>query len=301
MRNLLPLFLVMALSWSCSGDPKSADPRPDVTISIAPLEYFVRELAGDRVDVHVMVPDGASPATYEPTVKQLKELEHSSLYLGIGYLGFELGWMERLRSINPQMKVCRLAQGMDLISGDGGHSHGDGGHSHGDHQEGEHRHSGTDPHIWMSVRNASLMSAAICEELCHLLPGHDEVLRNNLADLQAGLDSLDVRIGHLLESDGVRSFMIYHPALAYYARDYGLLQIPLEYEGKEPSPAYMRTMTDRGRELGINTIMVQRQFDRRHADVLAAELDADVVVIDPLDGDWEKQLLHITQRLKASW
>jgi len=294
MKNSVTAILLITLFWSCSSRRGTGDPLPTVTVSIAPLQYFVTELAGDMVHVNTMVPDGASPATYEPTVMQLKQLESSSLYLGIGHLGFELGWMQRIRSVNPEMKVRQLDSGLDLITGNDEHMD-DHGH------DGDHDHSGTDPHVWMSVNNARAMTVSICEELCRILPEHETRIRENLTGLQAELDFLDARITELLVGSGHGSFMIYHPALAYFARDYNLVQIPLEYGGKEPSPSYMRAMTDRGRELGINTILIQRQFDRRNAEVLAAELDARVVVIDPLAADWARQMIHIAESLRQTW
>ena len=95
--------------------------------------------------------------------------------------------------------------------------------------------------------------------------------------------------------------MIFHPALSYYARDYNLEQLPLELEGKEPSPTRMAKMVDQGREYRISTIFLQQQFEERNARTLAAEIEAEVVKIDPLDPDWQKQLMFITEQLIRSY
>jgi len=97
-----------------------------------------------------------------------------------------------------------------------------------------------------------------------------------------------------------RDFMIYHPALSYFARDYNLQQYALEVEGKTPSPVHLKELSDLGRERQITTIFLQKQFDVKIARVLAGEIGAEVVMIDPLDPDWQNQMLTIATRLKES-
>jgi len=292
MRTLWSVFTAFILVASCQ--PEKENIRPVVTVSIAPQQYLIEQIAGDWVSVNVMVPSGSSPATYEPTVQQMKQLDHSVLYMKMGCLGFELGWIDRIQAANPGLRVSDLSRGIELISVK----------DHASQREvsrTEHSHGGTDPHIWMSARNVSVMASTIYEDLCRILPGKEDSLKKNLQVFRAGLDSLDRQIGETLQECGTCSFMIYHPALSYFSRDYGLVQIPLEFEGKEPSPAQMRSVSDRGRDLGISAIFIQRQFDRRNAEVLARDLDARVVVIDPLDANWKNQMLHITKSLKESW
>lgn len=275
---------------ACSQKGPSYPEKPVISVSILPQQYLIECLAGDRVQVNVMIPPGASPATYEPTVNQLGNLEQSSLYLRIGHIGFELSWMNKIQSVNPGMKVVDLSRGIDLIQGDG----------HEGHQHQGQDNGGTDPHIWMSVSNAKVISSNMHESLCTLFPAETEQLSSNLSQLHARLDTLDHLIKEMLTGREHSSFVIYHPSLSYFARDYNLHQMALEFEGKTPSPAHMKQLVDLGREQHISTIFVQSQFDRNNAVVLAKEIGAEIVQINPLDPDWYNQMLLIASRLKTS-
>jgi zinc transport system substrate-binding protein len=292
MRSLWSVIVIFVMVVSCH--PEKETVGPVVTVSITPQKYLIEKIAGDLVKVNVMVPSGASPASYEPTVQQMKQLDGSVLYMKIGYLGFELSWMDRIRAAKSGLPVSDLSLGIDLIGAGDIHPHGEENGTH-------HSDGGTDPHIWMSPGNMSIMASTACDALCGIFPEWKDLFRKNLQKFRTELDSLDRQIREDLQGCGSCAFMIYHPALSYFARDYGLVQIPLEFEGKEPSPARMKSVSDRGRELGITAILIQRQFNRRNAEVLARDLEATVVIIDPLDEDWKNQILHITKSLKESW
>lgn len=241
--------------------------------------------------MNVMVPRGASPASYEPSVSQLSLLDRSALYMQIGHLGFELGWMDKIQSVNPEMEVFNLSEGIELLYGaEEDHNHG---HDHG--------HEGADPHIWMSARNAGIMAKNMAEALTGVFPEDEEQIAVRLSALLSSLDSLDREIGAILSGSEGRSFMIYHPALSYFARDYGLEQLSLEIEGKTPSPSHMKKLTDLGREHQVSSILIQKEFDQKNAQVLASELGASIIPINPLDEDWPSQILYIATKLKEQW
>lgn len=284
--SLLLLLLIPACKPAGSSDKE----KPLISVSILPQQYFLESLAGDLVQVNVMIPSGASPATYEPTFSQLGNLEQSALYMKIGYIGFELSWMDKIQSVNPEMKVVDLSLGIDLIRGE----------DHERHQHEGRGGVGTDPHIWMSARNAKTISSNMYESLCVLLPAEKERFTANLSKLNTQLDSLDQLITEMLTGRDHSSFMIYHPSLSYFARDYNLQQLTMEFEGKTPSPAHMKEMSDLGRKHHISTIFLQSQFDQKNAGTLAEEIGAEVVQINPLDPDWHNQMLFIASRLKTS-
>ena len=283
---------------SCSSPAKPDQEKVQVSVSILPQQYFVDRIAGDRVQVNVMVPPGASPATYEPTASQLARLEESSLYLSMGYLGFERSWMDKLSSVNANMKIIDLSSGIELISGEE-ENKGQNNHTHGHGNPGHRHDTGIDPHTWMSPANVGIMSRQIHEVLCEILPDHQQEFSRNLELFLAETDSLDRVIRQMFSGIRNRTFMIYHPALAYLARDYELTQLSLESEGKEPSPLHMKKMADLGKELGIQTIFIQKEFDRRNATVLAEEIGARVMEINPLDPDWPAQIIYISNALST--
>lgn len=289
MKNTLLVIVVLLLATSCSTESETVD-KPVISVSIIPQQYFIEQLAGDLVEINVMIPPGASPATYEPTVSQLSRLDRSKVYFRIGYVGFERSWMDKISRVNPGMKIVDLSEGVEIIQEDAG--------ERGDHHG--HAHHGTDPHIWMSTINARIIARNIHNELLLLFPGEKEYLLARFDQFALSLDSLHLAITNKLEGIENRKFLIYHPALTYYARDYGLVQFSLETEGKTPSPAHLKQMTDLSIHHQISIILIQTQFDRKNAEVLAKETGSEIIQFDPLDLQWGEQMHYIAEQLNPS-
>jgi zinc transport system substrate-binding protein len=288
MKNLL-LYLWIFLLASCRTGAETVD-KPVISVSIIPQQYFIEQLSGDLAEVNVMIPPGASPATYEPTVSQLVKLDRCAVYMRIGYVGFEQSWMEKITSVNPGMKIVDLSEGVEIIGEDAG----DGGDHHG------HAHHGSDPHIWMSTINARIIARNIHKELLLLFPGEKEYLKAKFDLFSHSLDSLHQAISGKLEGIENRTFMIYHPALTYYARDYALEQLSLEIDGKSPSPLHLKEMTDLARVNHISKILIQSQFDRKNAEILARETGSEIIQFDPLDLQWGDQMYYIAEQLNPT-
>ncbi len=290
MRYLPGLAVVLAVLASCrSGSADSG--KPVVGVTVLPQQYFVERIAGDLVEVAVMVPPGASPATYEPTPGQLSALNRAGVYLRIGFVEFEMSWLGKISSVNPDMKMEDLSLGVETIYDTVPWA-------------GEHtgmNHLGIDPHIWMSLVNARTIAQNVSDALSSQFPEHSARFKINLEGFLDEIDTLHSRLMKELAPYQNRGFMIYHPALTYFARDYHLKQYSLEIEGKTPSPAHMKRMTDLGLENRISTIFIQSQFDRNHAVALAGELGAGIVQIDPLDPEWLSQMEHIASQLKTAF
>lgn len=289
MKTTLLFLGMFFLAFSCGTGSQTLD-KPVISVSIIPQQYFVEQLAGDLAEVNVMIPPGASPATYEPSISQLGKLDQSIIYLRIGYVGFEQSWMEKIASVNPNMKIVDLSEGIETILED----------THEDDEHHGHSHHGTDPHFWMSVLNARIIARNIHKELVLLFPDKKDYLQLQLDQFFLLLDSLNSEIISRLEGIENNKFMIYHPALTYYAREYGLEQYALEIEGKSPSPAHLKEMADLAREHQISKILIQNQFDRRNAEVLARETGSEIIQFDPLDLQWSKQMLYIADKLNPS-
>ncbi len=289
MKNLLLVIWVFLLATSCRTGSETMD-KPVISVSIIPQQYFVEQLAGDLADINVMIPPGASPATYEPTISQLGKLHQSAVYMRIGFVGFERSWMDKITSVNPGMKIVDLSEGVEIIMEEAGEREDHHGHTH----------HGTDPHIWMSTINARIIARNIYNELLLLFPGEKESLLAMFDQFSLSLDSLHLAITNTLEGIENRKFMIYHPALTYYARDYGLEQFSLEIEGKTPSPAHLKQMTDLAIHHQISKILIQNQFDRINAEVLAKETGSEIIQFDPLDLQWGEQMRYIAEQLNPS-
>jgi zinc transport system substrate-binding protein len=290
MKNLLGLVSILILMISCNNAPKDTG-KPLIGVSILPQQYFIDRIAGNLVEVFVMIPPGASPATYEPTIGQLGKLSRASSYMRIGFVEFELSWMGKIKSTNPDMKISDLSREIEIIKGSNEEAPEHAGHAH----------EGIDPHIWMSLVNAKVIATNTFEELILLLPEERDFLRANFEGFLAELDSLHVQFSTMLSPHQSRGFLIYHPALTYVARDYNLIQYPLEIGGKTPSPSHLKKMVDLGLEQHISAIFIQQQFDIRNAEVLASEIGAEIIQIDPLDPDWLAQMEYIVDQLIRSF
>jgi zinc transport system substrate-binding protein len=284
MRNIF-CFLAVVFIISCGRQHADTGERI-ITVSIAPFKYFVEEIAGDDFKVNVMVPAGANPHIYEPFPEQINKLRRSDAYISNGYLGFEMTWLDRFYETNKTMKRLSLGDKIDpLVSG---HKH------EGDQVEG------ADPHYWVSPKCALIMATSVREFLCELNPLQKQKYEVNYDSLISKIQEVDKKALELFSGVKNRSFMIFHPNLGYLARDYGLEEIPVEYEGKEPPPSRLKELIDRARKDGLKTIFVQREYDTKNAKAIASEIGAEVKIIDPLSEDWQKATMDILNALHNS-
>ena len=255
-----------------------------LTVSIEPLRYFTEIIAGDKFQVISMVPEGSNPETYDPTPQQLVTLNKSCAFLRIGYIGFEQAWMDKLTSNAPHLKVFDTSKGIDPIYEEE--------HNHGDHHHG----GGIEPHIWNSTRNAAIIADNIYAALCRLDSTNAPYYKHRLDSLQGIITRTDNELRGLLQHADT-TFLIYHPALSYFARDYGLKQISIEEGGKEPSPAHLKNLIETCRRDNAHVIFVQQEFDTRNAKLIADELGVDVIPINPLSYDWQEEMINIAKAL----
>ena len=283
MKKLIYILTLFILS-ACGNTTQKSE-KPILTVTLEPLRYFTEAIVGDNYEVVSMVPKGSSPESYDPTPQQLVNLSKSQAYLRIGYIGFEQAWMKKLEANCPNMKVYDTSKGIDLIR--------DKGHWHGDHfHEG-----GVEPHVWNSTQNALIIADNIYQALCELDSTHQEDYQKRLDVLKETIRQTDANVRTLLENAD-STFLIYHPALSYFARDYGLKQVSIEEGGKEPSPAQLKALIETCRNENVHTIFVQQEFDQRNAQLIANELGVNIVSINPLSYDWVKEMIRIAEALK---
>ena len=245
-----------------------------VVVSVAPQEEFVKAVGKDKVQVTVMVPSGADPHTYEPLPKQMQELSQAQLYLMVGSpLEFELTWMDKMRAMNPQMKVVNTSQGITLLPSQG--------------------ESSSDPHVWVSPRNARVMVENTYQALVEVDPDNQKYYQENRDQYLKRLDQADQNLTQSLQKVNSKKILVYHPAWAYLCRDYGLEQISIEKEGKEPTSQDLTRLVDQARQENITLVFVSPQHNQRNAQVIADELGGEVVVVDSLARDYLKNLAQV--------
>ena len=286
MNRLLISFLLsgVLLTGCFSGKQRYKDKV--LFVSILPLKYFTDKIVGNTWKVEVTVPPGVGPETYSPTPKQMVLLSEAKGYFSIGYLGFERAWLENFKSTNTQLQIFPLSKGIDLITGE---------KDHGDHVHLE----GVDPHIWSSPKTARIMAQNIFDGMVLIDPQNKENYLKNLTILLAEIDRVDSTVNQLLKKATSKKFIIFHPALTYFARDYGLEQLSIEFEGKVPSPRHLQSVIDKAKAANIRFVLIQKEFDKENAEIIAKETGGKIVQIDPLSYDWPEQMISIAEKLST--
>jgi zinc transport system substrate-binding protein len=311
MRQLFQVVLVF-LILAASVVTGIAGDKPTVFVSILPQKYFVEQIAGDLVKVEVMVKPGASPATYEPKVSQMKQLASSAIYFAIG-VPFEKAWLDRIAGVNPHMRIVRTDQGIEKLTMEK-HHHGDETpetpEGHGDHDDhdghddkGEaeevHLHEeGLDPHIWLSPVLVQQQVATIAASLKELFPEKTAFIDANHKDFQARISGLDEELHQILAGKKGYRFMVFHPSWGYFAHNYQLVQIPIEIEGKGPKSSQLRELILFARKEGIKVIFAQPQFSTKSAALVAREIDGEVITVDPLAENWLDNMKGVAEKFK---
>jgi zinc transport system substrate-binding protein len=285
MRSYL-LALLLLLS-----SPLVAEERLKVAVSIIPQKNLVERIGGELVDVQLIVQPGQSPATYEPTPRQMADVSQADIYYRIG-VPFEHVWLERIQSAYPNLPILDARAGIELRAMDEGDHHHDHGHDHGE--------DGLDPHIWLSPPLIKIMAQSLRDRLIKLLPKQRDILIKNHAAFLQSLDSLDSDIRAALAGAKVKKFMVYHPSWGYFADTYGLQQIPIESEGKEPGAKALARLIAEAKENRIGAIFVQKQFSQDQAKAVASSVGAKVVAIDPLSADYPENLRDVAQAMAES-
>jgi len=298
-RTTLPLgvfcatFLAIAFLNAAQVRSKpSTDTKKKIKVfvSILPQAYFVERVGGERVDVSVLVGPGYSPATYEPTPRQMAELGKAKVYFRIG-VPFENVWMMRISRANPHMKVIDTRRGIEVRPMNAYHPNNAG--QHYPYPKGM-----KDPHVWLSLRLVKVQAQIICHALISEDPAQRAYYQDNLRALHHDLDRLDAEIKETLENLKTRKFMAFHPAWGYFASDYGLEQIPIEVEGKEPSAKALADLIKRAKQEGIKVVFVQAQFSTRNAETVAQAVGARIVRINPLAKDYLKNMRKIAETFR---
>lgn len=304
MKRILSCFLLLTVLLAAA----SAQAEPvEVFVSISPQKYFVERIAGDLVEVSVMVLPGASPHTYEPKPRQLASLQSARVYFTIGD-SFEQAWLPRLKAANPDLFLVATDKGVAKIPM-AAHHHEEEGEKHEQEKEhdpaearhdAEHDHGGLDPHIWLSPKLVKTQAINILEGLKAVDPDNAATYEANCQAFLTELDALDARIRTILAGTRIKEFLVFHPSWGYFAEDYGLVQVPIEIEGKEPKPQELVKLADFAGKHRIRAIFVQPQFSRTTANVVAREIKAEVIVADPLAGNWNQNLLQVAEKLRLA-
>jgi zinc transport system substrate-binding protein len=285
-RALLPL---LAGALMPADPPAAAEPGAmRVFVSILPQKDFVERVAGARAEVSVLVGPGQSPATYEPTPRQIARLAGARIYFRIG-VPFEAAWLTRIRAASPALAIVDTAERIRKRPVDRPTA------GARPAEEGNE-----DPHVWTDPALVKVMAGSIRGTLERLDPAHAPEYARNEAAFVSDLDALDVEVRHRLASARGKAFLAFHPSWGYFADAYGLRQIPVESGGKEPGPRTLVAAVEQAKALGIRVVLVQEQFSRRTAEAIAREIGGRVVAVDPLAEDYVQNLRKVAETIAAA-
>ena len=282
---ILALLLAVTILSGCVSQDESSFAAPSgnashrikVATTIAPLGDFVKAVGGEKVEVTVVVPPGAEPHTFEPTPSLMMDVAKADLYVMNG-AGLEF-WMDKLLEANKRMVVVDSSQGVALLQ----------------ESEGE-----IDPHVWISLRNAAVQVNNICSGLIAVDPANKDYYIKNRDDYLQKLQSLDEELNQTFAGKKNRIFIVHHPAWTYFARDYDLSQVPLMENEKEPGPKYLGEVIDLARKNNITTIFVEPEYNPKAAEVIAREMNARIVTLDPLAENYLENMAYAGREIAKS-
>ncbi|KHK02717.1 metal ABC transporter solute-binding protein, Zn/Mn family [Desulfovibrio sp. TomC] len=304
-------LLILGLLFMAAGP---AQAKLLAAVSIAPQAYFLRQIAGDRADVVVMVPAGADAHTYEPKPRQLAELAKAAVYFAVG-MDFEDAWLPRFAAVNGKMAIVHTDAGIEKIPMTA-HDHEAEGHGHDNAKAGkdhdaagaaakaghdkaeagqghEHHDGEPDPHVWLSPQLAKVIGASMRDALIQADPQGSSAYAAGYARFAAACDALDADIKKIFADlpAGEHKFMVFHPSWGYFARDYGLTQEPIEQLGREPGPKVLAALVKEAKADGVKVVFVQPQMSATQAASIAKGIGGATASLDPLAEDWPAGLL----------
>lgn len=300
-RPIWGLLLVMFLLLPGAPASARAEAPVEVTVSIQPQKYFVEKIGGDLVSVTVMVEPGVDPHVYDPKPQKMAGLTRSKVYFAVG-APFEAVWLGRFAAANPKMLIVRTDAGIAKLPMEHDHDgpQAEGGHGEDPAAAEEHRHGEGDPHVWVSPPLAMIQARHILDGLLKVDPAHWNAYATNYRQFIGELVELDEYLLNLFRDKPRAEFVVFHPAWGYFAEAYGLKQVPVEVEGKEPKAADLKRLIEDARKSGIKAIFVQPQYSGRSASVVAEAVGARVETADPMSADWARNLREVGQKIRAS-
>ncbi len=277
---VITVLLMMPL-FGCQSDLVNSK-KMTVAVSIPPLKAIIEAITGDYVNIVTLIPPGNSPENYEPTPGILKSLEDSVLYFSIGVPAEEAGIKPKVPQLNPNLIVVNLHEQTDEVYP-------------ALTMEGER-----DPHTWLSIKRVKLMVDVMVQQLTEVDPDHAEIYEENARQFQSLLDETNQSVQEIIDRLKSKEFLIYHPALGYFADEYQLTMIAVEEHGKEASIKQLGEIVDYAKQKGIKTVFYQAEHDKKQAEIVAGELGGKTSMIDPLSEEFPQNLLDIANALLES-
>lgn len=282
MKSIIyTLSLLLIIFSGCK--PPHKDIENTLSVSIEPQKYFLEAIVGNKYTVNTAVPSGSNPEAYDPSPSQMVSIGKSKMFFKVGNLGFENTWLNNISVNNPSLQIVDCSAGIPIIIDD--------------HKHEGHSHEGTDPHTWSSPSTALIISKNMYNSIVKLDSKHADYYLDRYKNLEKVILATDSTIRSYLSEASTKSFIIYHPALSYFADQYGLTQYSIEVDGKTPSPQQMSHLIEHAKKDNVKVVFVQEEYDQKNADPIAKELGAEIVSINPLSYSWNEELIKIAKAI----
>lgn len=280
------ILISVAFSLNGCGGEKKKD-KETIFVSIQPQKFFLDNLVKDNFSIKTIIPEGSNPEIYDPTPSQMLEVGKCNLYFKIGFFGFENSWLQNLQKNNPNLYIVNSSESIEPIEID---------HVCSDHDH-NHTHQGEDPHVWSSPATAKVMVQNMYKVIIEKDSLNKDFYDDNYNALMQIFNNTDSIIKAYLQNAPSKSFIIYHPSLSYYANEYGLNQLSIEQDGKQPTPSNLKTLIDLAKQENVKVVFIQEEFDKKNAETVAKEIGAKIVPLNLLAYDWDKEMIKIAKSL----
>ena len=271
--------------------------KPEITVNILPQKYFVEKIVKDKFEINVMVKPGSSPHNYEPKPSQMKSLVNSKAYFLVGD-PFEQAWMDKFKQNAKNTLFVDTTKGIEKIQMEE-HNHHD--EANVDAKHDEHDHSGFDPHVWLDPLLVKIQAKNIYEAMVEIDSQNGDFYKTNYEEFIKELDTLDENIKTILSPYKDKAFMVFHPSWGYFAKRYDLEQISIEIEGKEPKPNELVELIEEAKKHDIKIVFVAPQFSQKSAKTISKNINANVIAIDPISGNWKESMLDTANQIANSY
>ena len=293
-RNLILAAVAAAILCApvlAMGAKEPATEKPLVAVSILPQQYFVQRIAQDRVRALVLVGPGQSPHSYEPTPRQIADLGTAAAWFSIG-VEFETALLPKISGLYPDLRIVDTTNGVPSRLMTSHHHEGD----VEDHEE----EGGRDPHIWLGRAGAKAQAEYIRDTLSAVDPSGASEYAQNCQELIQDIDSTFDALKKSLEPLKGKPVFVFHPSFGYFLDEFGIEQVAVEDQGKEPTQKGLAGLIAEAKEEGAKAIFVQPQFSQSAAKTVADAIGGVVVEINPLDADWLENLRRLGAALETA-
>lgn len=276
---LLFIISIIVGSTSCNPEPKNNEKK--ISVSIEPQKYLLEKLVGDKYKINTAIPSGSNPETYDPSPSEMVNIGKSQIYFKIGNLGFENTWLNNISLNTPNLEIIDCSKGISILKDDHGHANGD-------------------PHIWSSPKTILQIARNMYNAVTEEDPSNKKFYLENFRQVEKQVQDTDSIIKLYLKDAPSKSFIIYHPSLSYFAKDYELNQYSIEFEGKSPTPKQLAELIRLAKKENIKVIFIQKEYDVKNAEVIAKEIGAKIVQINPLSYNWDQELIDISKSIAGA-